>query len=49
MDTIEDFKLVETIFNHFQDEYIEAKEVVKFLDENPSIASINKNIKQKKV
>lgn len=49
VDTIEDFKLVETIFNHFQDEYIEAKEVVKFLDENPSIASINKNIKQKKV
>ena len=48
VDTLEDFKLVETIFNHFQDEYIEAKEVVKFLDENPNIASINEDIKQKK-
>jgi Cytidylyltransferase. len=49
VDTIEDFKLIETIFNHFQDEYIDAKEVVKFLDKNPDIASINKNIKQKEV
>lgn len=49
VDTLEDFKLIETIFDHFQDEYIEAKEVVKFLDENPSKASINKDVKQKKV
>lgn len=49
VDTIEDFKLIETIFNHFQDEYIDAKEVVKFLDKNPDIVSINKNIKQKEV
>lgn len=49
VDTIEDFKLVETIFNHFQDEYIAAKEVVKFLDENPNIASINEDIQQKEV
>lgn len=49
VDTIEDFKLVETIFNHFQDEYIEAKEVVKFLDKNPSISSINEDIQQKEV
>ena len=49
VDTIEDFKVVEAIFNHFQDDYIEAKEVVKFLDGNPSIARINKDIKQKEV
>ena len=49
VDTIEDFQVVEAIFNHFQDEYVRAKEVVKFLDKNPSIADINKNIKQKQV
>ena len=49
VDTLEDFKLVETIFNYFQDEYIEAKKVVKYLDQNPSIANINKDIQQKKV
>lgn len=48
VDTLEDFKLAETIFDHFQDEYIAAKEVVKFLDENPNITSINEDIKQKK-
>lgn len=49
VDTLEDFKLVETIFNYFKDEYIEAKKVVKYLDQNPSIANINKDIQQKKV
>lgn len=48
VDTIEDFQVVEAILNHFQDEYVGAKEIVKFLDENSSIASINKDIKQKK-
>ncbi|GFN35850.1 glycosyltransferase family protein [Tepidimicrobium xylanilyticum] len=49
VDTIEDFKVVEAILNHFQDEYVEAKEIVKFLDENSNIADINKDIKQKEV
>lgn len=49
VDTIEDFKVVEAIFNHFQDEYVEAKEVVKFLDENSNISDINKDVKQKEV
>lgn len=48
VDTIDDFKLVETIFNHFKDEYIEAKKIVKYLDGNPDIASINEDVKQKK-
>ncbi|SDW09714.1 cytidylyltransferase domain-containing protein [Tepidimicrobium xylanilyticum] len=49
VDTIEDFKVVEAILNHFQDEYVEAKEIVKFLDENSNIADINKDVKQKEV
>jgi len=49
VDTIEDFKLVEKIYSYFKDEYVSAKDVVKYLDNNLDLAHINMNIKQKKV
>lgn len=49
VDTEEDFKLVNYIFDHFKDQYVPAKEVINFLDNNQQIAYINKDIKQKNV
>lgn len=49
VDTIEDFQLVTLIYEHFNDGYVSAKEVVKFLDENPMIAKMNHEIKQKQI
>lgn len=49
VDTIEDFSLVTNIFEYFGDIYVSAGEVVKFLDDNPDIAAINKEVMQKHV
>jgi len=49
VDTIEDFALVESIFNYFKNPYVSAKDVIKFLDNNIEVASINRNVHQKKV
>lgn len=49
VDTIEDFELVSMVFDHFRDIYIPARDVVKYLDDNPDIAAINNEIKQKHV
>ena len=47
VDTEEDFKLMNYIFDYFKDEYVSAKEVIDFLDNNKQIAYINKDVKQK--
>jgi spore coat polysaccharide biosynthesis protein SpsF len=47
VDTLEDFTLVEKVFEHFGDIYVPARDVVKFLDSNPDIAAINSKVKQK--
>ena len=47
VDTPEDYKLVTTVYNHFNDEWVSAKEIVKFLDENPDVANINQDVIQK--
>lgn len=49
VDTSEDFDLVSNIYEHFKDEFVSAKEVVKYLDSNPEVAAINNIIKQKEV
>lgn len=49
VDTEEDFKLMNYIFDYFKDEYVSAKEVINFLDKNKQVAYINKDIKQKNV
>ena len=47
VDTPEDYKLVTTVYNHFNDDWVSAKEIVKFLDENPDVANINQDVIQK--
>ncbi len=37
VDTAEDFEVVRRIYEYFEDEYVRAKDVVKFLDENSGI------------
>lgn len=49
VDTQEDFELVKNIYEHFNDGYVLAKDVVKYLDENIDIANINASIRQKHV
>lgn len=49
VDTAEDFEVVSKIYEHFKDEFVSAKEIVKYLDANPEIAEINNVIVQKKV
>jgi spore coat polysaccharide biosynthesis protein SpsF len=49
VDTMEDFTVVSKVFEHFGDIYVSAADVVKYLDENPDIASINCQVVQKQV
>ena len=43
-----DLVLVRKIFNHFKPrEYFTTKEIIKYLDKNPKLVNINKNVKQK--
>ena len=43
-----DLILVRKIFEHFKPrEYFTAKEIIKYLDKNPELVNINKNVKQK--
>ena len=49
VDTPEDFALISNIYEHFQDTYVSAKEVIRYLDENPQIGRMNQGIKQKHV
>ncbi len=47
VDTNEDFLLAENIYNHFKDEFVSSKDIIKYLDENPEVAKINKSVRQK--
>lgn len=47
VDTSEDFKLVEHIYDHFKNEHVSSKEIVKYIDKNPELCKINYNVKQK--
>lgn len=47
VDTPEDLKLVEIIFESLSERDLNAKTIVKFLDDNPDIAKINKYIRQR--
>lgn len=49
VDTKEDFKLVSNIFEHFKDEFVSSKQVIKYLDNNKDVAAINSVINQKEV
>jgi len=49
VDTIEDFRLIEHLYTHFNEHLlnVDYKKIIHFLDKHPEIASINQKIKQK--
>lgn len=47
VDTIEDFKLVENIYKHFDNMYVCSKEIIKYLEANKEIGQININVTQR--
>ena len=49
LDTPEDFKLISKIINHFDNFNFKSEEVIDFLEKNPGLLEINRNIKQKKI
>lgn len=49
IDTKEDFKLISKIVNNFKDIEFKIEDVIDFLNENPQLLEINKNIVQKDV
>ena len=50
VDTIEDFRLIETIFCHFKNREIDVRtnEVFEYLEKNPDVFNINSHIVQKR-
>ncbi|NFH68702.1 3-deoxy-manno-octulosonate cytidylyltransferase [Clostridium botulinum] len=49
VDTQEDFELVQNIYNNFNDEYVLAKDIVKYIDDNNYLTNINSSVNQKNV
>lgn len=51
IDTLEDFKLIEIIYNElfYKKEIFLFEDILKLFDENPKLININKNIEQKKL
>jgi spore coat polysaccharide biosynthesis protein SpsF len=49
VDTKEDFELIKKIILHFDDIEFTAEDIIDFLNKNPKLLEINKNIKQKEV
>ncbi|WP_294182006.1 glycosyltransferase family protein [uncultured Clostridium sp.] len=47
VDTVEDFRLIKNIYEHFEDEFASSRQIVSYLDENPELCRINSNVKQK--
>lgn len=47
VDTQEDFDLVKKIYKHFNNMYVSSKDIVEYLDENPHILKVNKDVSQK--
>jgi spore coat polysaccharide biosynthesis protein SpsF len=49
VDTKEDFELMKKIILHFDDLSFKTESVIDFLDRDPELMEINKNVKQKRV
>lgn len=47
VDTKEDFEVVKKVHDYYKDDYVSAKQIVKFLDEHPEISEINSGVNQK--
>ena len=48
VDTSEDFEVITKVDEYFKDEFVRAKEIVKFLDKNKDITKINSDVVQKR-
>lgn len=48
VDTIEDYELVQNVYEHFQKDWVGASEIVTYLDNHPDVAALNQKIEQKK-
>lgn len=46
VDTAEDFELVTKIYEYFDNHFVSAKDVIEYLDSNPTLATINTEVKQ---
>ena len=46
VDTAEDFELVSKIYDTFDNHFVSTKDVVKYLDDNPDLTTINTEVKQ---
>jgi len=49
LDTKKDFKLISKIISHFEDISFNMEDIIDFLEDNPELLSINKNVKQKNI
>ena len=49
LDTKEDFELIKKIILHFDNIEFTARDIVDFLNRNPKLLEINKNIEQKNI
>lgn len=49
LDTKEDLDLIQKILLHFNELTFSADDIIDFLDNNPELLEINKNIKQKEL
>lgn len=49
VDTNEDLEIVKNIFEYFNDEFIDAKSSIKYLDNNKELANINLEVRQKEI
>ncbi|NFO13095.1 spore coat protein [Clostridium botulinum] len=48
LDTKEDFKLIESLYNEFYvNNFVDLDKVIRYIDENEDVLKINKNIEQK--
>lgn len=47
VDTVEDFEVVSKVYEHFKDEYVVARDVVEFLNENKDLIRINMDVEQR--
>jgi spore coat polysaccharide biosynthesis protein SpsF len=47
VDTEEDFKLVENIYNYFKNSLVSSREIIKYIDDNKEIIKVNKDVNQR--
>jgi spore coat polysaccharide biosynthesis protein SpsF len=49
VDTAEDYRLVRCVYEHFRDDLFTWRDVLDFLERNPRIISLNRDVRQKEI